>query len=78
MVTVSSDLKMNSSVNKSSFYNQPLTHQLNSINRMKSEIMKVGVRYDKLAKMEKNSYEVSKQIQEKRSMFLNNLVDKVK
>jgi|WetSurMetagenome_2_1015567.scaffolds.fasta_scaffold13879_5 hypothetical protein len=68
---------MNSSQQKPSFFNQPLTHQLNSINRMKSDIAMVGARYEKLAKLEKNPYEVRKQLQDKRSAFLSNLVDKL-
>lgn len=66
-----------SSNSETPFHSQSLALQLNSINRMKSEMSKVMTRYEKLAKLEKNSHEVRKQLHEKRTAFLNDLVDKL-
>lgn len=63
--------------NKSSFHNLPLAQQLNTVNKMKSDMAKVGSRYERLAKIEKNPYEVRKELQNRRSEFLQSLADKL-
>ncbi|AAS82722.1 ORF16 [Agrotis segetum granulovirus] len=72
--TSSRDRKMNT---PPAFFKRPLTEQLSTVNRMKHDIVKVSTRYEKLAKLDSKPYEIRKQLQEKRTEFLKDFVEKL-